>query len=55
MITEAFRTQLLIHLGQRLDIPLMLGYYDHVINLPMNFLELEKLEKLYLGLMMLQK
>lgn len=37
VITEAFRTQLLIHLGQRLDIPLMLGYYDHVVNLPMNF------------------
>lgn len=37
VITEAFRTQLLIHLGQRLDIPLMLGYYEHVINLPMNF------------------
>ncbi|WP_283703384.1 peptidase domain-containing ABC transporter [Clostridium perfringens] len=37
VITEAFRTQLLIHLGQKLDIPLMLGYYDHVVNLPMNF------------------
>ncbi|GAA0071092.1 peptidase domain-containing ABC transporter [Clostridium sardiniense] len=37
VILEAFRTQLLIHLGQRLDIPLMLGYYDHVVNLPMNF------------------
>ncbi|MBX4262528.1 peptidase domain-containing ABC transporter (plasmid) [Clostridium estertheticum] len=37
VITNAFRTQLLIHLGQRLDIPLMLGYYDHVINLPMSF------------------
>lgn len=37
VITEAFRTQLLIHLGQNLDIPLMLGYYNHVINLPMNF------------------
>ena len=37
VITNAFRTQLLIHLGQRLDIPLMLGYYDHVVNLPMNF------------------
>ncbi|MCG4682574.1 ABC transporter transmembrane domain-containing protein, partial [Faecalibacillus intestinalis] len=22
---------------QKLDIPLMLGYYEHVINLPMNF------------------
>lgn len=37
VITEAFRTQLLVHLGQKLDIPLMLGYYEHVINLPMNF------------------
>lgn len=37
VIMEAFRTHLLIHLGQKLDIPLMLGYYDHVINLPMNF------------------
>ncbi|SHK10122.1 ATP-binding cassette, subfamily B [Clostridium cavendishii DSM 21758] len=37
VLTQAFRTQLLIHLGQKLDIPLMLGYYDHVINLPMNF------------------
>lgn len=37
VLTEAFRTQLLIHLGQKLDIPLMLGYYEHVINLPMNF------------------
>lgn len=37
VITEAFRTQLLIHLGQRMDIPLMLGYYDHVVNLPINF------------------
>lgn len=37
VIMEALRTQLLIHLGQKLDIPLMLGYYKHVINLPMNF------------------
>lgn len=37
VIMEAFRTQLLIYLGQKLDIPLMLGYYEHVINLPMNF------------------
>ncbi|WP_142415044.1 peptidase domain-containing ABC transporter [Hathewaya massiliensis] len=37
VITEAFRTKLLIHLGPKLDIPLMLGYYEHVINLPMNF------------------
>lgn len=37
VLTEAVRTQLLIYLGQRIDIPLMLGYYDHVVNLPMNF------------------
>ena len=37
VIMETFRTHLLIHLGQKLDIPLMLGYYEHVINLPMNF------------------
>lgn len=37
VVMEAFRTHLLIHLGQKLDIPLMLGYYEHVINLPMNF------------------
>ena len=24
-------------LAQRIDIPLRLGYYEHVINLPMNF------------------
>ncbi|EHK2440410.1 peptidase domain-containing ABC transporter [Clostridium perfringens] len=39
VIIETFRTQLLIHLGQRLDIPLMLGYYNHVVNLPINFFE----------------
>ncbi|CEN22555.1 peptidase domain-containing ABC transporter [Paraclostridium sordellii] len=37
VITEGFRSQLLIYLAQKLDIPLMLGYYDHVIKLPMNF------------------
>jgi ABC-type bacteriocin/lantibiotic exporter with double-glycine peptidase domain len=26
-----------MYLAQRIDIPLMLGYYEHVINLPMNF------------------
>lgn len=37
VILEAFRTQLLIYLSQRLDISLLLGYYRHVIELPMNF------------------
>lgn len=43
VITNTFRTQLLIHLGQKLDIPLMLGYYEHVINLPMNFFGTRKI------------
>lgn len=33
----AFRTQLLLYLSQKLDIPLILGYYQHVLGLPMNF------------------
>ena len=37
ILLGAFRTQLLLYLSQRLDIPLMLGYYNHVIELPMNF------------------
>ncbi|WP_195972660.1 peptidase domain-containing ABC transporter [Clostridium thermobutyricum] len=37
VLTSAFRRQLLIHFSQKLDIPLMLGYYDHIINLPMDF------------------
>ena len=36
-ILNGFRSQLLLYLAQRIDIPLMLGYYEHVINLPMNF------------------
>lgn len=37
VVLDAFRTQLLIYLSQNIDIPLMLGYYDHVVKLPMNF------------------
>jgi ATP-binding cassette subfamily B protein len=37
VLLDAFRTQLLIYLGQNINIPLMIGYYDHVVNLPMNF------------------
>ena len=36
-VLEAFRNHLMLHLGQRLDIPLILGYYEHVLGLPMNF------------------
>lgn len=27
----------MIHMSQNIDIPLLLGYYNHVISLPMNF------------------
>ncbi len=37
MLLDAFRTQLLIYLSQNINIPLMLGYYNHVVKLPMNF------------------
>lgn len=37
IITEFFRSILLIHMSQNIDIPLLLGYYNHVIDLPMNF------------------
>lgn len=37
VLTSVFRRQLLLHFSQKLDIPLMLGYYEHIINLPMSF------------------
>lgn len=36
-ILEAFRNHLMLYLGQKMDIPLILGYYKHVLGLPMNF------------------
>lgn len=37
VILNAFRSQLLLYLSQKLDIALLLGYYRHVLELPMNF------------------
>ncbi|BEP29306.1 peptidase domain-containing ABC transporter [Helicovermis profundi] len=37
IMLNAFRTQLLLHLSQKIDIPMILGYYNHVLDLPMNF------------------
>lgn len=37
VITSGFRRQLLIYFSQRLDISLMLDYYTHILNLPLNF------------------
>jgi ATP-binding cassette subfamily B protein len=36
-LLEAFRNHLMLYLGQKLDIPLILGYYKHVLGLPMKF------------------
>ncbi len=36
-LLSAFRSHMLIYLSQRLDISLILGYYRHVLKLPMNF------------------
>ncbi len=41
-ILEAFRKHLMLYLGQKLDIPLILGYYNHVLGLPMNFFSTRK-------------
>lgn len=37
VILNAFRSHLLLYLSQKLDIVLLLGYYRHVMALPMNF------------------
>lgn len=37
VVLSVIRSQLLVYLSQKLDIALLLGYYDHVLKLPMNF------------------
>lgn len=37
VLLNAFRNHLLLYLSQKLDIALLLGYYRHVLELPMNF------------------
>jgi ATP-binding cassette subfamily B protein len=37
ILTNAYRTQLLLKLSQQLDKQLMLSYYQHVLKLPMHF------------------
>lgn len=37
VILSVLRSQLLLYLSQKLDIALLLGYYNHVLKLPMNF------------------
>ena len=42
VILSYFRTHLILYLSRRIDIQLMLGYYRHVVGLPMNFFETRK-------------
>lgn len=37
VLLSAVRSQLLLYLSQKLDVALLLGYYNHVLELPMNF------------------
>lgn len=37
VLLNVFRSHLLLYLSQKLDIALLLGYYRHVLELPMNF------------------
>ena len=37
VILDAVRSHLLLYLSQKLDIALLLGYYRHILELPMNF------------------
>lgn len=39
---EFLRKILLLYMAQNIDIPLMLGYYNHVVNLPMKFFSTRK-------------
>lgn len=39
IVVGAFRTHIVLYLSQKIDIPLMLGYFDHVFKLPIRFFE----------------
>lgn len=42
VLLSYFRTHLILYVSRRIDIQLMLGYYRHVVGLPMNFFETRK-------------
>lgn len=42
VLLSYFRTHLILYLSRRIDVQLVLGYYRHVVNLPMNFFETRK-------------
>lgn len=43
VLLSYFRTHLILYLSRRIDVQLMLGYYRHVVGLPMNFFETRKI------------
>jgi len=42
VVLSAFRQHIIIYLSQRINIPLMLGYFQHIFRLPMNFFSSRK-------------
>jgi len=51
ILLNAFRAHLLLYLSQKLDISLILGYYHHVLALPMNFFGTRKVGEIISRLM----
>jgi len=39
IVVNAFRGHMLLYLSQKVDIPLMLGYFQHIFHLPIRFFE----------------
>lgn len=42
MFLEAFRQHVLLFLSRKVDIPILMGYYKHILNLPMKFFATRK-------------
>lgn len=51
VLLNTFRTHLLLYLSQKLDISLILGYYHHILSLPMNFFGTRKVGEIISRLM----
>ncbi|MGL5041869.1 MAG: peptidase domain-containing ABC transporter [Culicoidibacterales bacterium] len=42
ILLSAFRQHMLLFLSRKIDIPILLGYYDHILNLPYKFFATRK-------------
>lgn len=51
ILLDAFRNYLLLHISQKLDISLILSYYNHVLKLPMGFFGTRKVGEIVSRLM----